>query len=725
MRYFNIILAFAIFIFCSCEKEQGKNHVLSGEESNSVHLCLQTDDCLQESMATKATDARIRDFWLFQFNSSGEAIGIPAYYDMETFDGFVSVITPTGTGSYTDVIIANTHDCEWIEKIGSLAYHSLYNLENFMLTFSNFEELQSYVSDGSECLLMNGSMKVIKDVGNLSCTLYRNVAKVNLCLSNAADSGLEVETVSLKGVPAGVYCFDSKYREQIGIPSGDKLFGLLPQRWDIASGIAEFQTSFYLPRNARGFNDATSNYGKNINAPENATYIEVMAIECQSGKPYIYRFYLGCDVNDFNVLPNHTYNVNINLNDVGDPLIDSRIEVEGDKLMGSSNCYMLTSERTVYGFAPSERSNLFWKSFHGRMYSGQDDMIINHSDQWIAEVIWMDTPEPAFYFCNRSGNIQGDGASFSGVGDEPLYVKRMSGKSGNALIGVRKAGKDDGTYIWSWHLWITDYNPDSEKYLVRPDVFTYPVEDGNIFSGVYSGSTTSSSYSATYRPSDKYYNKMLMDRNVGALTADCNGEESLQQAVGMYYQYCNKNPRPRTSAELFDYYGQTKSIVNSTSRKSIYQTILHPDDFFSQDNYSRWFDSEDGIVGGWCMFDWDYTFDMYRKSFMDPCPPGWRLPVSSFYSSTKYIPESSLYCKHVLCDNLSYAESCGESFTVPFSGYIIEGMSYNYGEIGYFWKVNTREKMDYSNTVVLDTSKSSGYGYMYLSRAIPVRCIQE
>lgn len=86
--------------------------------------------------------------------------------------------------------------------------------------------------------------------------------------------------------------------------------------------------------------------------------------------------------------------------------------------------------------------------------------------------------------------------------DATLKVPMPSGVIGNALVGVRRKGEE--AVLWSWHIWLTDYNPDSSSdgYLETEDA-------------------------------------LFMYRNLGAFS----GDHTLNaHTVGLYYQWGRKDP---------------------------------------------------------------------------------------------------------------------------------------------------------------------------------------
>lgn len=86
-----------------------------------------------------------------------------------------------------------------------------------------------------------------------------------------------------------------------------------------------------------------------------------------------------------------------------------------------------------------------------------------------------------------------------------VTVKTNAGKEGNALVSVTMKGDA----VWSWHIWVTDFDPDKNTTEVDNN------GDGNP-------------------------DYVFMDRNLGALTPDVTNPRS----VGMYYQGGNNSPYP-------------------------------------------------------------------------------------------------------------------------------------------------------------------------------------
>lgn len=137
--------------------------------------------------------------------------------------------------------------------------------------------------------------------------------------------------------------------------------------------------------------------------------------------------------------------------------------------------------------------------------------------------------------------------------------------SGNAVIAVRDA---EGVILWSWHIWVSDFDPDAKAQ-------TY-------ISGA-----------------------VMMDRNLGALNVTMGDEKSF----GLYYQWGRKDPFP----------GATKSWVSaytSTNAKSYADTA---------DDYEFTVQNPATVISGG---SWNDSEDLWNagKTIYDPCPAGWRVP---------------------------------------------------------------------------------------------------
>jgi hypothetical protein len=168
---------------------------------------------------------------------------------------------------------------------------------------------------------------------------------------------------------------------------------------------------------------------------------------------------------------------------------------------------------------------------------------------------------------------------------------------GNALIAVMDA---DGKTLWSWHLWITDYDPTKDY--------------------------------------DLYGGEMVMDRNLGALANSNATPEDVVRSYGLYYQWGRKDPfvGPRqwnstAPASLYTksgIYTTHKYVVSSAQTGTIEYAIANPNTFIAgagKDNGFDWlFASRDNSL--WA------SAATAPKSIYDPCPAGWRVAPPSIWA---------------------------------------------------------------------------------------------
>jgi hypothetical protein len=222
-----------------------------------------------------------------------------------------------------------------------------------------------------------------------------------------------------------------------------------------------------------------------------------------------------------------------------------------------------------------------------------------------------------------------------GVGPEAyLYVKTKSVPSasphgvmpaeGNAVVGVttsrEQSEKDEAPYPypdrgeellrWSWHLWITEYDPDATAQTFIKKFGPTPVMPG------------------------ENHVITVMDRNLGAGRVDLTTNPTPQEAWttwGMFYQWGRKDPFP-TGRETI--YGDGLYVIpNSEFTTSIpvdyvtapKSTIIYP----MRPAGGGWTGFK--ISGGF-QYPWG-TSSAKGKGVHDPCPPGWQVPVYDYWGT--------------------------------------------------------------------------------------------
>lgn len=138
---------------------------------------------------------------------------------------------------------------------------------------------------------------------------------------------------------------------------------------------------------------------------------------------------------------------------------------------------------------------------------------------------------------------------------------------GNALIAVKDAS---GKILWSWHIWVTDYNPETDADL--------------------------------YDSGAK-----MMSWNLGAMNA-YNG--------GFYYQWGRKDPLIHKDIAAMAPENIIEFIDKSDAVNTLDYAVSHPNHFIKR---SSW--NDDASL-------WAATKTMY-----DPCPPGYRVPEIDMFAN--------------------------------------------------------------------------------------------
>ncbi len=206
-----------------------------------------------------------------------------------------------------------------------------------------------------------------------------------------------------------------------------------------------------------------------------------------------------------------------------------------------------------------------------------------------AELVWQSAP-------GLVKTVSANGAE--GV----LAVELNPGVSGNAVVAATKEGK----ITWSWHLWVSDYDPEA-------DPFEW---------------TAASGVTYTY-----------MDRNLGAMSAEACSDG----ALGLMYQWGRKDPFAGGA-------GIQSSVATSyydIDGNQIYESVMDRPVYGSSDHTTT--NLEVAIANpmvfytsptdSWPVVDWltdkaDLQNDdlwggvSHLKTIYDPCPEGWMVPES-------------------------------------------------------------------------------------------------
>ena len=605
--------------------------------------------------------AAIKTVLLLQFDgedADAQLIGQQQYFDhwplvAANGEGFALVARST---PQTVVVIANS--------FGYLSLTDHTTLGNF-LENENYRQIATLEGvwhdvvsggDNHHYLLMGGhhTFDSVTASTAMNLTLQRNCAKVVINVTNNAfdktgDNKVTIEDIRLCNVNAKhYYVTDFATGAGDAFDFQDKFSNMQPMRFDapeeaFAANDGSTQTfTYYIPANLRGLgantDAAATQKGKNLGAPLGATCLRIYAHYGDNEKPIVYTYYLGGDlVNDFNIKPNTKYTYNITLTGKGTPANDYRIEDMGDRLefKVDANCYMLQPPtrdgKSLTYTIPVRRAMVFWNApgvglgVYGASGGDNEVLTLNESTEWTASFVWNKIYDANGDLVGENELLVGsvdDGTGkyvFTGKGFDPNYtgaaiaghdpffrIKVDSGMKGDALVALKNSS---GVILWSWHLWVTDYDPDVEMTPVS-GTYVYPVAGGALHR-----------YSGTIWGAGKVYeNAFIMDRNLGALSS--YGEYT--DTRGAYYQFGRKDPEPATAP--ITYNSSTADVL-----KAVHNLTVH---------YSGWWQNtslgsvenpwNDPMLTGGTGHGGDNCEP--DKSVYDPCPPGWRVPVHGVWS---------------------------------------------------------------------------------------------
>ncbi len=694
-----------------------------------------------------APDYRVSDLWLLEYGTDGKLMKddkgsyVAKYITMEQLTangGKLGVQLPRvgSADEYKCVLIANTHNDQLFGSGNLSDYETLDNIKKSSKDIKTFKDTYNTtaVSGKKAELYLSCVSKVSASTTFLDCEFYRNVAKLTLKLVNVDKSRMKITGVQLCNVPNRLSYADRLY-------DGNDKFTLdaslmdFPKEGIVLNGNESKELVYYLPRNCQGsdanIKDAKKKNTSNMTAA--STCVKVFATDTQTDVPYRYTFYVGENVSDFNVRPNYHYTLPVEILGRGDPNIDSRVAEIAP--MGA-NCIMmdLNKKDSIYTIYPYKRINKFWHEV------GKDDTkMIDENYDWEAAIVWQDTNEDVIEFADSKSE------KFIGKGKHSLKIKLKEtiSKPCNVLIGVKKPGvvpKVDG-YLWSWHLWITPYKPDRRKpWEDGKYKYTEDVTSGSVFR--YDPGTVSLLGNDLWKPGGKYYNKYIMDRNLGATASTTpTPDMDLKKSAGLRYQFGRKDPFVIPGVALYKSEHGSSIFVAAAfaggGSTGYAVAAKWPDQFFTaggKHTYYDWVDPNDYYDQLWNNpFSTEKEFK--EKSFFDPCPEGWRIPLKGTWN---------IFGSGKPWEKEKYTPNAKSSFNNGWSFYVDEkssvttfnpaGGSYNsycntptteVGDYGALWPANPYNRnhsyfLSFRSTYVLLV----GIDY-YRAGALPIRCIQE
>ena len=625
----------------------------TGGTRDAVTRSVQDEDGSGNDLAT------IHDLRVIQFLGKGDdavRIGTEQYLsssDITKTNGnysFTTELVASKTEECTLVFLANT--CTQKEQFISSEGMTLGELKN-AYTYADtqakifgvngtIDDTKTFPDDGDYHMRLNGAIVTRVDADTpVSCSLARCAARIDVALKVKQAAGITVTGISLCSVPTSSYYFTSRtdiaapYPENMDTQYTTYNNPVITSSPTGGSGT-DFSAGyrFYMAPNMRGTVTNDVEMRKNLLAPQHATYLHIEAHYTDSkGKvvPMGYEFYLGGNLkDDYNICPNTRYLYNINIDERGNAKLDARVKewdtVDFTTTSEDANCYILnppTNVGTTRKFRiPIRRSDTFWGN-HG--YENVTNYVIGAQSSWYVTILWEKGIRykdiSKWYITPATINITK--STGAGIGSDGYFeVEIPEGIEGNMIIGLKKKMQDlsDSPILWSWHLWITDYNPDEiEDFNIQPESgrYIYQVTDGAVHR-----------YDGDVWTTGKMANAFIMDRNLGAYDDTYSGRGFPYKengCEGLFYQYGRKDPKCNdssisTSSSTVAYKVNNPMIQNNVTSESAYL-------YYNQNTSkrSRWYDptiAEDDE-------DWS------KKSLFDPSPLGWVLPAYDIWNDFK------------------------------------------------------------------------------------------
>ena len=382
-----------------------------------------------------------------------------------------------------------------------------------------------------------------------------------------------------------------------------------------------------------------------------------------------------------------------------------------------ANCVIVPLSGKTIAINTIDRVNTFW----GATGDGNTPAnILDDNSEWYAEVIWADFD----YAVGDKISIKRDGATAADYGTgikEGLHVTIGNLTTpGNVIIGLKKKGASSSStdYLWSWHLWITDYNPDT-----RTDSEAWTTDNAYSTPGGQIHSYNDKSGVAFW--SSDYNGSYIMDRNLGAVVSTgSDGGAVLNttstDSYGMLYQWGRKDPFPyangvSTTIPTFGKITSWPDIISGTKTKAytinnphkfVTATTSQPTDWQIQDDES-WKD------------------ELNAKSLYDPCPYGWKIAPSDTYSNFSSATTTEIGTEGNLDSGSAYTNGGNISAWYPAGGFLflstgVQSYTGSYATFMSSSHLNTSGNLTYFVTGIppqINVQAARGYGF-------EVRCIK-
>ena len=459
-----------------------------------------------------AQEKEVHNIWVFQYDAATKELLIkPRYYTITDqamlqelpvylkagVPSLVYAVTNTGYDNWandgTDASWQKFKDLEQLKKQTLPTAFPLRSIDKVSIPMAGASgqvEVTTGITVTVPVTRMYAKLKVKVEMLNAEMELNNvNVRQIpNIC---------RVETLAGDG--------NGEPMNAVPFPGGTTFSSIAFAASDLEKSEDKEWAVFYVPENLQGETEIQGGNKSDV-APSNALVVDVTTEI--GGEKYLYVAYPGGNsLNNFNIQRNQVYRMTLT--------------VTGEKGQNnpSSNCFVVKPD----GFLSFEP---YYRVETGGGYNFADYLNPHDENLKIARVgiIWQTKD------CigdNTNGTLVQLGENTGDI-HQKIYVKTQ--KKGNALIG---AYNSKGDIIWSWHIWVTDHEPDNLGRAVT--YYTYDWDQNGI-----------------YPEKPRIQGYAVMSCNLGALAENQQGigsglhryPDEMTQAFGMLYQWGRKDPFP-------------------------------------------------------------------------------------------------------------------------------------------------------------------------------------
>ena len=520
--------------------------------------------------------------------------------------------------------------------------------------------------------------------------------------------------------------------------------------------------SCWVPANVRGESVAatTETQRTKANAPVGSTFFNFVAVNTTDGKKKLdYRVYIGSGSStDFNMYCNKDYSYTVNFAHVGIPTGDNRVTYidpipaseNNDNLVSTANCFMV-EPGGAFCFDPfafqqngTEITNSQMTGWYGTASTGIKSV----------KLLWQtrengDVGDPVMGIANsdddhtnivdikRIDNNDISGNPANDKGQCRIYCRVAANTTGgNGVIAAYDGPNGTGNIVWSWHVWVTDYKPDTRG----GEQVLEPVNKRKLLFSLNNASVLP-----------------MMDRNLGAMAGYVDEAPTsfveMSKTNGFHYQWGRKDPFPSsyTTKKISVINNKNSStppegmlnryaadgityVVNGGQSGTIsYQTSCRqPLVFYAANSKGpAWTNIASASFKGW---------DETDKPVWDPCPAGWRVisrvDLAAVNQNGSSLPNNNIKNYNTRNDDggyLLYFEQLngGHASYFRFTGYGRYMNTFEFiGDLCTIWTRNKGTDNGYNSYAGWFNSGGTSSELFtiitkYQSDAHPLRCVQK